>query len=283
MNSLHLARLLFLPLLCAHALMLNTIHAADIATEVRQKIDGDTTGFLEFSSALSYFRVPIVGFADDSDQRPQDARGGLHLGLSGMLEWRGFFIEAVQESSSNGAIGYNAWENDSSRVALLLTSQIGGYGPADVTGYESVRDRDSDLQFGLRSTHYRDNNIVQLELLGDVTGRGGGLIASWQFGHFWQVRNWNAHALLGMRYFSSNTIDYYFGIDADEISALTPRYQADSGFLTSVEVGAALPINEKWVFRTAASIERLPDSVAESPLVKGRVAYDLNVGVYYVF
>ncbi len=257
-------------------------HAADISHEIRQSAP-ETSGFLEFTSDLSYYRVPIIGFVETRATNPSDPAGGLRIGLHGMFEWRDFFFEAVHGSSSNFAFGYNAWENERSRVALLFSSQIGSYTPGTVPGYVSVRDRDADLQFGIRSTHYQDNNIVQLELGVDSTGRGNGVVAAWQFGHFWQLRNWNLHALLGLRYFSADIVDFYFGIDESEVSEQTAVYQADHGVLTTAEFGAAIPLNEKWVFRTNATVDRLPDSVVDSPLTQARMAYDFSVGINYIF
>ena len=253
---------------------------ADIAHEVIQQ--SVTSGYLEANSALQIRRIPIIG-ADNSNTDPESPEVNLSLGLSGRLEWRGFFIEAVRESSNNGIIGYDAWENENSRVALIITSQLGGYSPGTVTGYESVGSRDTDLQFGIRSTHYTGNNIVQLEALSDISGRDEGVVASAQLGRYWQIRNWNVHALVGARYFSSSTIDYYIGIDADEVSAATPAYQASNGIVASVKVGASLPLTEHWVFRTSLNMERLPDSVVESPLVTARSSYVAEAGFHYVF
>lgn len=257
------------------------VYATDIAREVRQQ-QSETTGFLEANTGIQLRRIPIIGGEDDSEN-PEDAHVNVTLGLSGRLEWRGFFIEAVRESSNNGILGYDAWANENNRVALVITSQLGEYDPATVPGYETVRRRKNDLQFGIRSTHYKGNNIIQLELLGDVSGRNEGLMASWQFGRYWQIRNWNTHALIGARYFPSKTLNYYVGIDADEVSPNTPQYQARSGLVSMAEVGAAIPLNENWVFRTSFSAERFPDSVVNSPLITARMSYVVEAGFHYVF
>lgn len=255
--------------------------ATDIAREVRQQ-QSETTGFFEANTGLQLRRTPIIG-ANDDNENPENPEVNITLGLSGRLEWRGFFIEAVRESSNNGILGYDAWENENNRVALIFTSQLGEYEPGRVSGYETVRNRKSDLQFGVRSTHYKGNNIIQLELLADVSGRNEGLMASWQFGRYWQIRNWNTHALIGARYFPSQTLDYYIGVDPDEVSVDTPQYQASSGLVSIAEVGAAIPLNENWVFRTSLSAERFPDSVVNSPLVKARISYVAEAGFHYVF
>jgi len=274
-------------LLWALLIAVNIATAADISHEVRQgPVDtsgDDINGFLEFSSTAGLHRIPLIGFFDNDSTQPEDAQGSVAITLGGLLEWRGFFLEALYESSNNGAIGYQFSESERSRVALILTSQMGEYSPGIVEGYESVDNRNSDLLFGLRSTHYRGNSVIQLELLTDVSGRNEGLHAAWQFGHNWQVRNWNMHMLLAARYFSASTVNYYFGITPDEATANIPQYKAGSGLLTTIEVGAAIPINEKWVFKTAANINRLPDSVVNSPLATARMAYDATAGLSYVF
>lgn len=254
--------------------------AADISREVRQGVE-QTHGFLELGLNVGYFRLPIAGLID-SDYEPSEAHLGLGLVINGMVEWRGFFAEALYDSFGGVTVGYRALRNENSTLELVLTNTFAELDP-EAAEFDSVQKRDPDIVFGLRSSWYLPNSIAQLSLLSDVSSTHNGFTASAQWGRTWQARNWNLHAMLGMRHFSRKVTDYYFGISPSESNDVTPVYNAKAGTMAELDFGAAVPLSENWLFRSGLQVYRLPGSVVDSPLTSERVAYEFSTGLFYVF
>ncbi len=254
--------------------------SADISHEVR---DGRAGGFLEAGIGLFYNRVPLVAFIHEDFDESDDGGLSLHIQLEGRLEWRNFFAETIDTSFSDVAFGYTAWADHDNTVEWVLSSQFSEYSPNEAAGFEALDDRDGDLTLGFRSLHQRDNITLQFELGHDIANAHNGLIAAALIGRSWQLRNWNAHALFGLRHFSDDVINHYFGVSDGEASDTVAAYTGGSGTLASADIGAVVPINEDWLFRTNLTLDRLPDSVVASPLASGRMAYSVGAQFVYVF
>jgi len=271
-------------LACAASLCLllgiQSANSADIAHEVRDRSDAS----LSFEMGVQFYAddLPIVAWEGDDPEDPTGLNVGITLLLSGRAEWRRLFLEVINESFFGAAIGYSAWGNDHTRLDLLFTSSFGPYEPG-IGEYESVNDRNADLIAGLRSTHNFDSTLVQFEFYSDVSGTHDGQTASVQVGKFKQVKNWNLHGLLGVRYFSDKMVDHYFGISEEESTESIPVYQASDGILASLEAGATVPLNEKWIFKVNTELLYLPDSVTDSPLADGRIGSSFTTSLNYVF
>lgn len=255
-------------------------HAADISHEVR---DARTGGFLEAGIGLVYDKVPLVAFDQESLEDVDKGTLGLQIQLDGRIEWRNFFAETIEASFSDVALGYRAWENHNNTIELVFSSQFSKYEPQTVSGFESLESRAADFTLGFRSLHQYDDVSLQLELGHDIANSHNGVIAAALIGRSWQVRNWSTHAVMGLRFFSDDVIDHYFGVSQSEATESVVAYTAGSGTLASADFGAVVPINENWLFRTNLTVDRLPDSVVRSPLATGRVAYGLAARFIYVF
>lgn len=255
-------------------------HSADIAYEIRQGSDASVTFELGFQANLA--DIPIVGLVKDDPEDPTGGRISIGLMFEGRAEWKGLFAETNSNSFSNFALGYSLWSNDNASVDLVLSDGLGPYDPS-IGAFESVDNRSSDLVAGVRSTHHLDNTLVQFEIYNDVSGKHDGQMAALQVGKFRQVKNWNIHGLVGVRYFSESMLDYYFGISEQESTADIPRYEATGGTLATLEIGATLPLTDRWIFRSTMEGIYLPDSVSDSPLSDGRLGVIASTSVSYVF
>lgn len=256
--------------------------SADIAREVRSPSAG-SDAFLELGIVLGTGKLPLVGFNGQDLEDSADTVNYLNLGLLGRFEYRNFFAEFIENSFNNATLGASVWTGENSELEIVFNSLFDKISRDEYTGMETIKDRHADFNGGVRGSYFFGDGIVQFELVHDIVNSHNGLIGSLQFGHQAQARNWNLHALLGVRYFSQDVIDHLFSVSADEATAELPEYQARDGFLPTVQVGAALPISERWVFRSLAEYSRLPKTVSDSPLSQGDELYSVQAGVYYVF
>lgn len=258
------------------------VHAADIARDIR---DGglDNESFFELGIGLYVGRLPLLGF---NGQEPEDS-GNINLsidaGFQARLEYRGFFAEIIEDSFSDITLGYNAYVTDDVSIDIVATTWFQHISRDDFEGFESVTDRDGDVLVGLRSNQYFGDTQLQLELFHDVAGAHDGAVASVQLGRRFQYRNWNFHGLAGLRYFSEDVLQYYFGVSEAESSTTLAAFDAGHGFVPTLQFGGTVPINEKWIFRAGAEYSHFPDSVSDSSLAQGDGMYVIHGGVYRVF
>ena len=88
---------------------------------------------------------------------------------------------------------------------------------------------------------------------------------------------------MGLNYYSSDFIDYYFGISADEAINGRPIYVGSSGVNVLTEFHAEYPINENWVFLAGWLSTWFSQSINDSPIVSQDYQHKAKVGVRYVF
>ena len=248
--------------------------AADIARDVHEG-NRSNDSFFEVGVIILKEEIPLIGFEDNNET-------SIRLDFQGRFEFKGFYAEAIQSSFSNITLGYNVYNAKSSSVDIIATQFFQRIDRDDIEGFETISDREEDVDIGVRGNYHLGNNILQFELVGDVSGAHDGIIASAQYAYNTQYRNWNLHALTGVRYFSDKVLDHYFSVPVEEATSSVNTYRADQGFLPSIQIGGALPITENWVFRTSVEYALLPDSVSDSPLAFGDDLYTIRAGIYRV-
>lgn len=257
--------------------------AADIAREV-VTLNDRSDGYAEISFAVGAGKEPLIGFNDkDSIEESDDQLNFLNIGIDARLRYKDVFIELVEGSFSNITLGYIASTSDTGSLELIGTNVFNPVERNHVPGLESVNDRDGDFNLGFRSSAYRGNTVFQLELMADVSGSHEGVIGAAHIGRQKQIRNWNLHGLLGARLFTDEVADYYLGVSAEEATATLPEYKGKAGLLPTVQLGATLPLSEKWIFEAQAQYTHLPDNISDSPLAQGDAIYAAQLGVSYVF
>lgn len=269
--------------ICAAVLFFSCgpLYGTDIARDVVAG-EAEDNSFVELGLTFLNWKVPLVGFNTTETAQTGGSVNTIDIGVQARLEFRGFFAEVINDSFSNITLGYVAIENDTSSLEVIATSIFGEIDRSENEGFESIDDRKGDINLGFRGNYMLGDNQVQVELVGDAGDAHNGILASAQIGRVFQVRNWNIHALGGVRYFSDKVLDHYFSVSAEESTAEISAYKAEHGFLPTVQIGATVPINEDWIFRASAEYSRLPDTVANSPLAQGDDMYVLQTGVYRI-
>jgi outer membrane scaffolding protein for murein synthesis (MipA/OmpV family) len=96
-------------------------------------------------------------------------------------------------------------------------------------------------------------------------------------------RNWDIYLGAGLTYYEQSLVDYYIGINADEVTINRPLHSADSGFRAQLEVYAQYPLSQSWSFNAGLTQSFYPNKIKRSPLVDKNKLTQLMVGVLYVF
>lgn len=254
--------------------------ANDIAREVRAGRDQAASydgGFLELGLVVEVFSNPLMGLSEEDN--------GVDIGiaLNGEYQWRGLFVEANTESERGLVLGYNLARGERWLLDIIGSNQHDEISEDMDDRLEGLRDRELDFMLGLRSTHYFGSNIFQLEWMRDISDRHEGVAVNASLGKFWQVRNWNVHAILTYRHKSARVMEYYVGVREDEVTDRFSAYSPGAGHISGLEVGITLPLSEKWILRSTAQYFALSDAMSESPLATEDAGGILLTSVTRVF
>ena len=97
------------------------VFGADIAREVFQPNDADSS-FAEIGLSVVTGQVPLVGINDQTLEESGDTTMSLHIGLEGRFEYKGFFLEFIDNSFSDVTLGFDAYTTENSHHEVIVTS-----------------------------------------------------------------------------------------------------------------------------------------------------------------
>jgi len=243
-----------------------------------------------------------VGYGYKFEDNPyNEGVNGLSLFVNGVYQWEGLFVEVFHGANQRNeglSVGYNFyntehWNYDINSVTVHGSIQNEIYDLDKIFHQEF----DSATMVGLRATgHYGQITmqfLVAPYIIDDEVADAvdSSLYASAWLGYSWQIKNWSIHSSVGFEYRSSDLIDYYYGISADEASAHFGQYQADSGIDLTTQLSASYPISESWLFESYLRYTDLSDSVTDSPVMRfaknlpdrSEAMTEVGVLVSYVF
>lgn len=218
------------------------------------------------------------------------------LGLLIDLSYKGFFLQSNARRSSTvidgGELGYqltvqNDWELD-----VILKSYIEGYDPSDIIKNQKndipqlagLDERDFTGGIALRYSRFFDNAIFYIDIAAaSADDDASGIIIDSFYSYLVPYRNWDIYFGAGLTYYDQALIDYYIGIDANEVTPDRPLHSADSSFRAQLEIYAQYPLSQSWSFNAGLTQTFYSNSIKQSPLVDKNKLIQLMIGVHYVF
>ena len=218
------------------------------------------------------------------------------LGLLIDLSYKGFFLQSNARRSSTvidgGELGYqltvqNDWELD-----VILKSYIEGYDPSDIIKNQKndipqlagLDERDFTGGIALRYSRFFDNAIFYIDIAAaSADDDASGIIIDSFYSYLVPYRNWDIYFGAGLTYYDQALIDYYIGIDANEVTPDRPLHSADSSFRAQLEIYAQYPLSQSWSFNAGLTQTFYSNSIKQSPLVDKNKLTQLMIGVHYVF
>jgi outer membrane protein len=258
------------------------VYSADIARTLRNNTDEniEPDNFLEMGIGLGV----VVG---SSLYEEDGIEAGLGIGLSGSYNWKGFFIDFFGETSEEVVIGYNAYNHKNWSFDAVLGHTGNGITDDNDTEnrFEGLNKREGSLLLGGRATGYFGENIIQLSLKHDLSGRSQATIASALIGRNWQYRNWNFHGLVGLSLASAKLEDYFLGVTEEEASRTNfEAYDGTASLNFNTSIGVTYPISEHWICR-ATAYAGSGIGINDSPLLaKRRNFYSgISTSISYIF
>ena len=177
--------------------------------------------------------------------------------------------------------GFRLVERGPLEFSAFLQARGDGYEAKDSPFLAGMEDRRFSVDAGL-ALGWRVPRVGQFELSAatDLLDRSGGqeFEASWT--GLARAGEWRILPSVAMRWQSSDLVDYYYGVRADEALPGRPAYAGDAAVLPELSVLATRPLGERWQFFARVGHTWLPSEITDSPLVDddGRTSILLGLG-----
>ena len=249
----------------------------------------------QFMADLSLVDTQTI-LADVKQTQPWDY---FQLGLLLDISYKGFFLQTNSRRSSSviggGEFGYQITVQNDWQLDVIIKAYIQGYDPSaifegqDIPQFEGLTDRNPTGGIALRYSRFFDDAIFYIDIataraIDDGQGEDArGIIIDSFYSYLLPYRNWDIYLGVGLTYYDQALVDYYIGVDADEMISSRPLYEADGGFRAQLEVYAQYPISQSWFFNANITQSFYNNKIKQSPLVDKSQLTQLMVGVLYVF
>ncbi|WP_448566532.1 MipA/OmpV family protein [Thalassotalea ganghwensis] len=220
----------------------------------------------------------------------------INLTLLVDVYYKGFFIQSdhhrADTHSLGGEVGYQLFVNETSELDIISKAYIAGLSiektleeaDSDIPILSGLKDRRVGAGIGLRYTRYMQDDMVSLDIatLSPSTGAHG-LLAELFYSHAMPYRNWDMYFNSSLTYYPNDIIDYFYGVDASEVSSLRQQYKGSKAAKLQFEFFALKPLSESWTLNFGASHSFFTANITDSPIVRRQNATEVMLGVFYVF
>lgn len=240
-----------------------------------------------------YYQSPIKHGPD-----PTALENQLSLSILVDLYYKGFFIQTDHRQSDgvlgDAELGYQFIANPDWSLELIYKTYL-NINLDDIIEASDVKRQDSILNglrprevgegIGLRYSTFIQEDIFSIDLsyLASINS-GNHLLARFYYSHFIPYRNWSFYFNSGVTYFNQDTVNYYVGIDQDEVTEQRPFYSAQNdAFEFEFDALALYPLSEKWTLNMGAKWRYYSSSVSDSPIIDSANETLLTIGAMYVF
>lgn len=203
------------------------------------------------------------------------------------LEYDKFFLKGG--STYGLSFGYKVLEEDN-YVLSLYGMPFGGYDlkNSDMkSGYKGIDERDTHFMGGVEFVYYPGIYNLQTSLATEYGEEGGHF-------NFRVSRPYHIGAKLTVipsinyTYYDSDFVDYYFGIDANELNKpngekITNTFTGKRAHRFGVGLLGNYRFNEAISFMGFTGVTKLSKEIADSPIVDNDIIYILGTGIMYTF
>jgi MipA family protein len=146
-----------------------------------------------------------------------------------------------------------------------------------------VPDRNYAVELGFE--WLADGRWGKLMLSGfhDVSKAHEGFSADAEYAYPIYGSHWTFEPTVTLRYKSAALNDYYWGVRASEANVALSTYQAGAGLNWQVGARANYYLTSHWRLAAGLNVERLSNSIVDSPLVRERDVTGYFAGLAYQF
>ena len=190
------------------------------------------------------------------------------------LEYKSFFI-------NQSSFGFYLFNGDMMKVSIAGAARLAGYKADDSSDLNGMQDRDGSFDGGLRLQLKGKSITFTVTGLTDILDEYKGqeinaTLSAKLLKGFLRPR-------IGIRWFSDDLVDYYYGVRSSEVATGRPIYQPGDTLNYLVGLTIGLPIDQRWALVGDIQYEVLGEDIEDSPIVDEEALFRFTAGVVYRF
>jgi outer membrane protein len=164
--------------------------------------------------------------------------------------------------------------------SLTVQPRTYGYDSSEITGMQT---RENSFEGGLAFSAKTDKAHMEILLLSDVLGRYDSKILQGDIGYDLKYGNFSIYPSLFAIYQSSQFMNYYYGVESDEVSAQREKYTPSSGFQIGAQTYLEYPLTQTLSAFINLRVDKLSQEATDSPLVNENYIYSGLASLIYTF
>ena len=198
-----------------------------------------------------------------------------NLGNPGISFFRG--------AADFGGLGFSLYSTESFQVDLVGRLRMMGLEPDEEDEWDGLDERKPGFDAGVSLLWQTALGEFDLELLTDVSNRSDGQEVLLSYAYPITRGDWTLRPEVGVSWQSGDLTDYYFGVDANEIRAGRPVYEADASVTPFAGVQVEYAVSKQTRLIGGVGYGRLGDEISDSPIVDGSNLGGAYMGLTYTF
>jgi MipA family protein len=231
------------------------------AAQANDKIDRDTETAIPRSKNLYGIGVAVLPKTSGSDEFRLMA-----LPIINATYADRFYINALQA-------GVWLLDSDDKRLRLGLSAQAKfGWDAGDGRLTRGMRDRDFTVEIGPALRWQTDFGTINAQWGLDAGGASNGQTVDLQFiKNLYRDNAFKLNGSVGLTWSDRKFNNYYFGVNASEALPSRPEYSASSSVEYKAGLNGSYRVGTNHYILFGASVTRLGDQQANSPIVETRL------------
>jgi outer membrane protein len=184
--------------------------------------------------------------------------------------WSRFGLYFLGEKKADYAWGFS----------LTVEPRVYGYDSSDIAGMHT---RENSFEGGLAFSAKKENAHIELMALTDVLGRYDSKILQAEAGYDLQYGKFSIYPSLFAIWQSTQFLNYYYGVESDEVNANRAKYTPSSGVQLGVQTYIEYPVTEKLSAFVNLRADKLSQEATDSPLVNENYIFSGLASLIYTF
>ena len=183
------------------------------------------------------------------------------------------------------SVGYWLFKRDGLSIGPVIQPRLAGYDEDDSSELEGMDDRDWSVDGGIGLNWRTRVGLFAISCVTDLLGRHDGQELDLSYSILLDRAGFTFIPSVGVRYKSDHLIDYYYGVENDEVRfdarVSRPAYEADDAVEPYLRLAVQRKLTERWRLLGAVQCEWLDGEITDSPIVDDHYEASFLLGVLY--
>tara|TARA_B110000908_G_scaffold171452_1_gene234262 strand:- start:1891 stop:2655 length:765 start_codon:yes stop_codon:yes gene_type:complete len=176
-------------------------------------------------------------------------------------------------------VSYDVYQLSDFEITLQASPRFQSFDQSDSYIFENMDERKFSMDAGLGLSYEKDDWKIGVSAMFDVLNRSNGYEAKANISRVFRQGPLFFEPSLSINYLNTNHVDYYYGVNVNEINQYTAPYEGKSAVNTTLGFSIATPIFLKGFTRLSIDYTWYGDTISNSPLIEDHT----NISARFLF